>query len=95
MQVNQDMDVFCTLVKLKSKTLNQEKVQMTITTQKKVTKKQMKVVKLIDENKDFETHNQQDLNHNGNRIYKQTNSKEERGIEMRKETTNKPKKEPF
>ena len=55
----------------------------------------MKVVKLIDENKDFETHTQQDLNHSGNRIYKQTNNKEERGIEMRKETTNKPKKEPF
>ena len=28
-------------------------------------------------------------------IDKQTNNKEERGIEMRKETTNKPKKEPF
>ena len=30
MQVNQDMNGFCILVKLKSKTLNQEKVQMTI-----------------------------------------------------------------
>ena len=38
---------------------------------------------------------QQDLNHNGNMIDKQTNNKEERGIDMRKETTNKPKKEPF
>ena len=38
---------------------------------------------------------QQDLNHNGNMIDKQTNNKEKRGIEMRKETTNKPKKEPF
>ena len=52
-----------------------------------------KVVKLVDENKDFET--QQVLNHKGNMIDKQTNNKEERGIEMRKETTNKPKKEPF
>jgi len=55
----------------------------------------MKVVKLVDENKDFETHTQQDLNHSGNRIDNQTNNKEERGIERRKETTNKPKKEPF
>ena len=52
-----------------------------------------KVVKLVDENKDFET--QQNLNHNSNMIDKQTNNKEKRGIEMRKETTNKPKKEPF
>ena len=42
-----------------------------------------KVVKLVDENKDFET--QQNLNHNSNMIDKQTNNKEERGIEMRKE----------
>ena len=42
-----------------------------------------KVVKLVDENKDFET--QQVLNHKGNVIDKQTNNKEERGIEMRKE----------
>ena len=60
-----------------------------------MTKKQIKVVKLVDENKDFETQTQQDLNHNGNMIDKQTNNKEKRGIEMRKETTNKPKKEPF
>ena len=52
-----------------------------------------KVVKLVDENRDFET--QQNLNHNSNMIDKQTNNKEERGIDMRKETTNKPKKEPF
>ena len=44
-----------------------------------------KVVKLVDENKDFETQTQQDSNHNGNVIDKQTNNKEERGIEMRKE----------
>ena len=70
---------------------------MTIITQKKntVTKKQIKVGKLVDEDKDFETHTQQDLNHNGNMIDKQTNNKEKRGIEVRKETTNKPKKEPF
>ena len=55
----------------------------------------MKVVKLVDENKDFETHTQQDLNHSGNRIYKQTNNKEERGIEMRKETQINLKKNPF
>ena len=55
----------------------------------------MKVVKLIDENKDFETHTQQDLNHSGNRIYKQTNNKEEKGDRNEKRTTNKPKKEPF
>jgi len=55
----------------------------------------MKVVKLIDENKDFETHTQQDLNHIGNKSDEQTNNKEERRIEVRKETTNKPKKEPF
>ena len=42
-----------------------------------------KVVKLVDENRDFET--QQNLNHNSNMIDKQTNNKEERGIEMRKE----------
>ena len=42
-----------------------------------------KVVKLVDEKKDFET--QQVLNHNRNVINKQTNNKEERGIEMRKE----------
>ena len=52
-----------------------------------------KVVKLVDENRDFET--QQNLNHNSNMIDKQTNNKEERGIDMRKETTCKPKKEPF
>ena len=49
-----------------------------------MTKKQIKVVKLVDENKDFETHTQQDLNHNGNMIDKQTNNKEERGIEVEK-----------
>ena len=42
-----------------------------------------KVVKLVDENRDFET--QQNLNHNSNMIDKQTNNKEKRGIEMRKE----------
>ena len=59
---------------------------MTITTQEKntVTKKQVKVVKLADENKDFETHTQQDLNHNGNMIDEQTNNKEERRIEVEK-----------
>ena len=57
------------------------------------TKYKEKVVKLVDENKDLET--QQVLNHKGNMIDKQTNNKEERGIELRKETTNKPKKEPF
>ena len=46
-------------------------------------KRQEKVVKLVDENKDFET--QQNLNHNSNMIDKQTNNTEERGIEMRKE----------
>ena len=46
-------------------------------------KRQEKVVKLVDENKDFET--QQNLNHNSNMVDKQTNNKEERGIEMRKE----------
>ena len=61
MQVNQDMT---------DKTQNQEKVQMTIITQKKI-QKQIKVVKLVDENKDFETQTQQDLNHNGNMIDKQ------------------------
>ena len=48
-----------------------------------MTKKQIKVVKRVDENKDLET--QQVLNHKGNMIDKKTNNKEERGIEMRKE----------
>ena len=53
-----------------------------------------KVVKLVDENKDFET--QQNLNHNSNMIDKQTNNKEKKGDRNeKKKTTNKPKKEPF
>ena len=67
------------------KTQNQEKVQMTI----------IKQSSWLMKTKILKHKTQQDLNHNGNMIDKQTNNKEERGIDMRKETTNKPKKEPF